>query len=153
MCRRVRMSPTEFSNLRQIMPEITAELSKLKPGHVSDENIAYRKHIGSGIYVTILQRRSGIDLRHFHPLNWKHLAPTPRGLYVKKQELTHLQAAIEKLADEYRKFGQAVGNICSSHNYHYETRLKNKCAYCNPFGLNKTMSKEKEQYVEIYTCR
>lgn len=140
MRRGVSMSLTEFANLRQFMSEIVAELSKMKSEGESEAN-DYRKHLGAGIYVTIRQHRSGVDLRHFfHPSDSPEPVPTKRGIYISKAEMSHFQEAIAEIALEYPQFGSAEGNICSG--IHYDPRTKSNCKYCKPFGLIKVKSKE-----------
>lgn len=132
MCRGITMSPTEYANLRELLPDIKyeMELSRL----MSPDEEDYRKHVGNGIYVTVWRGKKSVDIRHFfHPSDSAYPVPTRRGIILNMDELAELQKSFDKINDEFPAFYISDGNLCDGlHSGPFETR---NCAYCNPFGL------------------
>ena len=117
-----------WANLQDIWNEIEHNVRRVMDG----EDVAYKRHIGGGVYISITSGYGTVDIRRFFmPKGNTEAKATRQGVPVKFVEWQDMAEIVKRINTTYVYLGTATS--CIQHDDHANQLGMLACLECNPF--------------------
>ena len=117
-----------WTNLQDTRSEIEQNVKCVMDG----EPISYKRHIGGGVYISIISGFGTVNIRRFFmPKGDKEAKATRQGVGVKFAEWQDMAEIVKKINSTYVDLGTT--KPCIQHDDHANQLGMLDCLECNPF--------------------